>query len=147
MDQLISQLQQINGLIFTTEGRIDDWNRYEEALRQARQPYIQRMRNRFNNPSNPLFGSIQNPEAFIANYEAQLPDYIMPRPEQFNISAFTGTKQEYEQQLRELIQQRDQLNPLLDSLIQQQRQAEAQQLQALQQQPPMEFPEGSPRTP
>lgn len=146
MDQLIQRLQEINGLIFTTQGRINDWNQYEQAVSNARRPYVDRMRRRIAEPSSPLFGTIRNPEQFIANYESQLPDYTAPRPEQFNIYPFTGTKVEYENQLNQLLQERDQLNPLLDTLIQQTRQAEAQQLQALMQQAPMEFDE-EPRTP
>lgn len=141
LNQITRRLQTINEFIWATEGSIEDWNRYEDAIAIARKPYVDRMRKRVYEPSSSLFGAIQNPEAFIAKYESELPDYITPRPETFNIFPFTATKEQHIQQLQQLRNEKNQLEPLYDNMIRQEREAFAQQLQALEQQAPMDFDE------
>jgi hypothetical protein len=105
------------------------------------------MRKRIYEPSSHLFGAIQNPESFIQKYEEQLPDYLQPRPEQFNIFPFTATKEQHQQQLQQLKSERDELEPLYERMIREEREAEAQQLMALEQQPSMRYFGEEPRTP
>jgi len=146
LNQITRRLQTVNDFIWATEGSIEDWNRYEDAVVNARKPYVDKMRKRIYEPSSHLFGAIQNPEAFIRNYEEQLPDYIQPKPEQFNIFPFTATKEEHQAHLQQLKNEKDELEPLYDRMIREERQAEAEQLMALEQQPSMRY-FGEARTP